>query len=120
MVPPDISGAFALSGTGQAIHLGNVKSYTAVGQITGPTTDTLTETFTAANGDTLTILCIQALEDLGGGVFRGTDTWEVIGGTGRFSGATGSGTGVTYVDLNVGALTFTKDLTGTISAPNGN
>ena len=37
----------------------------------------------------------------------------MTGGTGRFSGATGSGTGDTHVDLNVG--TFTKALTGTIT-----
>ena len=112
VVPPDLSGAFALiDGTGTASHLGKV-SYKAVGQITGATTDTLTETFTAANGDTLTILCNQVLEDLGGGVLRGTDTWTVIGGTGRFSGASGSGTGVTYV---YNLSTFTKELTGTIS-----
>jgi hypothetical protein len=37
----------------------------------------------------------------------------VAGGTGRFSGATGSGTGDTTVDLS--SLTFTKEGTGTIS-----
>ena len=113
MIPPNDYGAFTLNGAGKASHLGKV-SYTAVGQITSATTDVLTETFTVANGDTLTILCNQVLEDLGGGVlFHGTDTWVVIGGTGRFSGATGSGTGATYVDLNVGR--FTKELAGTIS-----
>ncbi len=49
------------------------------------------------------------------GLFLGTDSWTVIGGTGKFAGATGSGTGVTHVDLNPSKLTFTKDFTGTIT-----
>jgi len=104
---------FELAGAGKASHLGNVKHYQADGSFTGPTTDTLTETLTAANGDTLIIRCDQVLEEISPGVFHGTDTWTVIGGTGRFSDATGSGTGETQVDLNVG--TFTKDMTGAIA-----
>jgi hypothetical protein len=107
------AGTIKLAGTGNASHLGNVKSYKAIGSITTPTTDILTETLTAANGDSLTILCSQVVADLGNGLWHGTDTWTVIGGTGRFSGATGSGTGETNVDLNVGR--FTKALTGTIA-----
>ena len=79
----------------------------------GPNTDSLTETLTAANGDTLTILCNQVLEEVSPGVYRGTDTWTVIGGTGRFSDATGSGSGETHVDLNVD--TFSKVMTGDIT-----
>jgi hypothetical protein len=104
---------FKLAGSGKASQLGNVKSYQADGSFTGPNTDTLTETLTAANGDTLIILCNQVLEEISPGVFRGTDTWTVIGGTGQFSDATGSGSGETNVDLNVG--TFTKELTGAIT-----
>jgi hypothetical protein len=104
---------FELAGSGKASHLGKVKSYQADGSFTGPNTDTLTETLTAANGDTLIILCNQVLEEISPGVFRGTDTWTVIGGTGRFSAATGSGTGETNVDLNAG--TFIKEMSGTIS-----
>ena len=109
---------FELAGTGTASHLGKLRSYMADGELTKfdaegvPTEDILVETLTAANGDTLIIKCDQILEVVGPGVFRGTDTWTVIGGTGRFSSATGFGSGVTNVDLNVG--TFTKDLTGRI------
>jgi hypothetical protein len=46
-------------------------------------------------------------------VYHGTDVWTVSGGTGRFSGATGSGTGDTTVDLT--NLTFTQDGTGSIT-----
>jgi hypothetical protein len=105
---------FQLAGTVKANRIGNMKGYQANGTFTSPTTDTLTETLTAANGDTLTILCNQVIEETGvPGVLHGTDTWTVIGGTGRFSNATGSGTGETNVDLNAG--TFTKQMTGVIS-----
>lgn len=104
---------FTLAGAGKANHIGNMKDYQADGVFTGPNTDSLTETLTAANGDTLTILCDQVLEEVSPGVFRGTDTWTVIGGTGRFSNASGSGTGETHVNLNLG--TFTKQMTGSIT-----
>ncbi|MCB0223561.1 MAG: hypothetical protein KDI02_07730 [Anaerolineae bacterium] len=104
---------FELAGIVKANHIGNMKGYQANGSFTSPNTDTLTETLTAANGDTLTILCNQTLEELSPGVYRGTDSWTVIGGTGRFSDATGSGTGETTVDLNAG--TFTKAMDGVVS-----
>lgn len=111
----------ALGGSGIAAHLG-LSAYVAnVSDIT-PTatgfTDVLVETLTAANGDTLTIRCVQVAVQTSPGVFVGTDQWTVTGGTGRFAGATGQGTGVTQVNLNSG--TFTKQLIGTISAPTGN
>ena len=110
--------SITLAGAGQASHLGHI-SYNANGVITGknPTTgvitDTLKETLTAANGDSLTILCHQVATPISPGVYHGTDTWTVTGGTGRFSSATGFGTGDTHVDLNAG--TFTKAETGTIT-----
>lgn len=78
----------------------------------GVITDVLIETFTAASGDTLSIRCDQVVVTGDGGLFHGTDTWMVIGRTGRFEDATGSGTGTTVVD---NLETFTKELTGTIS-----
>ena len=121
-----VSGTFSpidathlsLAGTGIASQLGNVKSYQAsVTLLTGvvgvtDVTDTLTETLTAANGDTITLSCAQSAT-LSSGVYHGTDTWSVISGTGRFSGATGSGTGNTTVDLS--NHTFTKQGTGSIT-----
>jgi hypothetical protein len=82
------------------------------GAFTQPSVDVLIETLIAANGDTLTILCVQNVQDLGNGQLHGTDSWTVTGGTGRFAGATGSGTGDTYVR---GLATFTKHMTGTLS-----
>ncbi len=104
---------FELDGTLKATHMGNHLDYHANGTFTGPDTDTLTETLVAANGDTLVLLCQQVLEATAPGVYHGTDTWTVIGGTGRFSSATGSGTGATKADLNAG--TFTKQMTGVIT-----
>jgi hypothetical protein len=109
---------FELGGAGGALHIGPAGyeatvAITSVDPDTGVITDVLVETFSAPNGDTLTIKCHQVAEPVGPGVYAGNDEWSVIGGTGRFSGATGSGTGQTSVDLNNG--TFTKVLIGTIS-----
>ncbi len=120
-VTPTSGTTFTLAGTGNdliASLMGKI-SYTgsvvitAVDPVTGVIKDTLTETLTAANGDTLTLLCQQVATPISPGVYHGVDQWTVIGGTGRFSGAAGSGTGDTYVDLNKG--TFTKEMTGAIS-----
>jgi hypothetical protein len=118
---PTGPGIFALAGRGNATHLGKVKQYRALVQITGgdvatgPITDTMTETLTAANGDTITILCQQVANPVSPGspVLEGSDTWTVIGGTGRFRHASGSGTGHTHADLSQG--TFTKVMSGTIA-----
>lgn len=113
---------FFLNGSGIGSHLGslqysgNVVITSAPGDV--PIADTLTETFTAANGDTITILCQQiAIPDpQNPNVLQGSDQWTVIGGTGRFAGATGSGTGTTYVTFTTSTSgTFIKQLTGTIT-----
>jgi len=110
-----------LSGSGVARLLGLSAYAGDVSDITSTATgltDVLVETLSAANGDTITILCNQVAVQQAPGVFQGSDEWTVIGGTGRFAGATGSGTGITHIDLNNG--TFSKQLMGTISAPSGN
>jgi hypothetical protein len=105
-------GGIALSSRlGASSYAGNV-TITAMDDA-GVITDVLIETFTAANGDSLTILCNQVAVPIAPGIYRGTDTWTVLGGTGRFAGASGSGTGVTDVDLNT--WTFTKTLLGSIT-----
>jgi hypothetical protein len=109
-----------LSASGVATHLGRTTYAGNVSDITlTPTglTNVLVETLTAANGDTLTFYCTEVAVETSPGVYQATDQWVVIGGTGRFEGASGQGTAETHVDLNNG--TFTKQVTGTISAPNG-
>jgi hypothetical protein len=110
-----------LSASGNLTHLGHTAYAGDVSDITPtPTglTNVLVETLTAANGDTLTFFCTEVAVETSPGVFQATDQWVVIGGTGRFEGATGQGIADTHVDLNNG--TFSKQLTGTISALNGN
>ena len=113
---PSASGAFSLKATGIATDLGKV-TYAGNGQITGNVngvlTDTLTETLTATNGDSLTILCHQTAYPKAPGVYDALDQWTVVGGTGRFSHAGGSGAGVTHIDLN--AHTFTKASLGGVA-----
>lgn len=117
-IRPSIDGTtFVLEGQAFSPGLGQMGYHGEV-QITGVDqngviTDVLTETFTTAKGDTLVIRCDQVATPIDDGVYLGEDTWSVIGGTGKLAGATGSGTGATYVDLNT--LTFTKVLTGTFS-----
>lgn len=108
------AGTFELSGAGSrsiASHLGRV-GFGADGTLLDPTTAVLIETFTAANGDTLTIRCDQILDEIAPDVYRGTDRWTVIGGTGRFADATGEGTGETHIDLDTN--TFTQEFDGAI------
>ena len=107
---------FHLTGSGQSVHLGRI-GYAGNVQVTntdsnGVLTDVMTETLTAANGDTLTLRCEQTATPVRPGVYHGTDRWAVIGGTGRFAKASGSGTGTTDAALNVG--TFSKTASGSI------
>jgi hypothetical protein len=113
-----------LSGTGNSTLLGNgpyagddVRSSPLPG---GGFTDTLIETLTAANGDTLTVKCIDVATPIPGrpGMYQGKGQWTVTGGTGRFSGVTGSGSADALIDLNQNV--FSKQSNGTISAPIGN
>jgi hypothetical protein len=117
------SDTFRLKGAGISRQLGNF-DYAGTVVVTGSVnslltaiSDTLTETltFVANNGDTLTLECLQAAGQISGDlgpVYHGQDRWVVIGGTGQFKNATGSGTGDTYVDLAGG---FVKVLSGTIT-----
>ena len=115
-VAPTGATAFELEGVGVGSRIGAFTYHGDV-EITGVTatglTTTLIETLNLGNGDTVTILCLQEAVEAGPGLFVGSDTWTVIGGTGRYSNATGSGTGTTNVDLNAG--TFIKVLNGTIN-----
>ena len=108
---------FALAGSGvdsvqgAVTYRGTVVVTSAPGVV--PLTDVLTETLTASNGDTLMIRCDQVATPIGTtGVLRGTDRWTVVAGTGRYAGANGSGTGVTYI---ANLHSFVKSFVGTIT-----
>jgi hypothetical protein len=105
-------------GEGKATHLGKATAVTTdqeVNLITGQTTATYT--FTAANGDTVVLeMEFQTTFLLGGVTFEGT--YAVTEGTGRFAGATGSGTligSAAFTGPSNGVGSFI--VVGTISSP---
>lgn len=113
----------AFNGTGVSSHLGRGANQ-GIAVITGPDSsipggldNVNTETFTAANGDTLTLTSQDVAIPVAPGVTHGTGSWKVTGGTGRFLNATGKGTIDGYADFNRGVFSF--QFKGTISAPSG-
>ena len=117
-VTPTSPSSFALAGAGLASSLGPVRYSGTVTVTSAPgaatLTDVLTEKLTAANGDSITILCQQSATLVPGttNVLHGKDSWTIVGGTGKYRNARGSGTGDTYV-YNLQA--FAKTATGTIT-----
>ena len=102
--PPEAPTQILFNGSGYAAHLGNTTNVGVLAPIAFvPTTECALgvgiphinmETFTAANGDQL-VLEMKDLAcpiDYSFLIFRGTGNWTVVHGTGRFAGATGSGT----------------------------
>ena len=102
-----------VSSSGTATHLGLT---TTVGTITfspdpanpGRLLTNGTGTMTAANGDTVQLELNGALEPAPGSP-TATDKFVIrfVGGTGRFAGAHGTGTGVVVVNLLTGAFEIT-------------
>ncbi|HZG23863.1 MAG TPA: hypothetical protein VEZ17_04750 [Chitinophagaceae bacterium] len=100
------------TGSGVGSHIGrfdydSVDDFNSVGSVTG------TATFTAANGDQIFTTFSGTFGDFENGIFDVTFENTITGGTGRFTGATGSfsSTG----EANVIAATATTAFTGTIS-----
>lgn len=109
-------------GSGQATHLGEISENATVvvdtnpaDQLNGCAPETRTTTMTAANGDRITMS--------GTGLTRcgasadANDNFVITGGTGRFHGASGSGTEYNthaFTGPGVGVATVTYD--GTISS----
>lgn len=117
---PIIHASFA--GVGQMSHLGRTTYQGELDTLIGPQTATGTITFTAANGDTLTATIsgiIPPPDPQGMGEFDLTDT--ITGGTGRFSGASGS-----FLVHNISQLTGSNStfelssVSGTISSVGSN
>jgi hypothetical protein len=122
-----------ITGSGQATHLGKTSESSEVFvdllSNPGPTSDcpigatnhfaeTRTVTLSSANGDQITLaLTGQSCDSSATPGFTGiaSDTWVVTGGTGRFTGATGSGTNTALIDGP--DLTSVTVFIGTLSAP---
>ena len=117
------------AGSGNASHMGNVSatgqaqilcfppdatSQSCVGSAgcPGGVPNINTQTLAAANGDTLTIQSNDVACPTGPNQYRGAGQWTVVGGTGRFRGATGNGSFAGHSDF--GAGTFDISLNGTI------
>jgi hypothetical protein len=115
-----------ITGSGQATHLGRTSEAAEVfvDLLNPPAPNCLSETrtvtLTGANGDQITLAltgqsCVTAGQPGTLTVGTAADSWVVTGGTGRFSGATGSGTNTALID---GAtLTAVTTFTGTLSTP---
>ena len=109
----------AYQGSGTASHLGNstiVGTVQAVGPASSCSDGFAARhmiTLTAANGDQLFLVVTDDSCQVAPGVYEGTGTYEITGGTGRFAGATGSGTFDGRGDFNTG--TFLQTFEGTIS-----
>jgi hypothetical protein len=108
----------AVVGRGQGSHLGTATAVTtdqAVNLLTGVATATYT--LTAANGDTVVLaLEVQTTFLTGAVTFEGSYT--VAAGTGRFAGATGSGSmsgSATFLGPSSGVGSFA--VASTISSP---
>lgn len=105
-------------GSGIATHMGltsNEAHITVTGfddSCAGGLANTNVQTLTAADGSTLTITSADVACPVGGYRYHGTGHWTVIGGTGRFSGASGQGFADGEADFI--AHTFTVTLTGSL------
>jgi len=78
-----------------------------------------THTLTGANGDSITLAATTTgIEDLTTGAVVDTGSYTIVGGTGRFAGASGSGTisGTQQANSAGTGLTGTFTFTGTISS----
>jgi hypothetical protein len=115
-----------IHGTGHATELGRtIESSSATLnllslQSTGCSAEDRTAVLTAANGDEIDVTFIGGVTCMTSPTSgESTYTYVITGGTGRFSGATGSGTAVARFTLATAtspATSFTT-LTGTLSSP---
>ncbi len=108
-------------GSGHATHLGQIKvtafvvSNLASNAGPGCVTEMRQTTLTAANGDTITLDATGVNCATGRTTVTAVDTYQVVGGTGRFSRARGSGT-ITAI-INVARRTAVATFSGLLSTP---
>jgi hypothetical protein len=106
----------ATTGTGIATHLGQFSFSQEVTVNLSNGTDTGSARLIAANGDSVDVTIVGSGETTSTpGLFSITETWTIIGGTGRFAGAQGS----VIVDRLASGITFLTSASfhGTITSP---
>jgi hypothetical protein len=102
-----------VTGEGQALHMGRTEASTTnqvVNLITGA--GTATYTLTAANGDTLVVDMTVSTQFPSPTQITFAGSFSVTGGTGRFTGATGSGSiegSATFTSQSDGVGEFSLD-----------
>lgn len=108
-------------GAGIATQLGHTSNHGDI-ILTGPDSscpgglaNIHVDTLTAANGDSITITAHDVACPIGPLQFRGSGTWVVTAGTGRFSDATGAG--VINGGANFATQEFSFVMSGTIAVP---
>ena len=115
---------FTASGTGQASHMGRtLEQRTATFNLlllltTGCSPSPGAATLTAANGDQVLMSIAGTVCSTGPSTSTLSFVYVATGGTGRFAGATGSGSGIahgTVTGLSSGVADISYD--GTLSAP---
>ena len=110
-----------ITGSGHGSHLGKIgESAAIVSYLSTPLgggcfPETRTTTLTAANGDELTLAAAGTNCPTSPTTVAASDTFTVTGGTGRFVGASGSGTVSATVDLATSTAVVT--LSGVLSSP---
>ncbi len=115
------------TGSGQATHLGNIRESATIvtnlaskpgpGCATDGHAETRTTTLFAANGDQVTLEATGYGCPTGPTTQTAVDSYMVTGGTGRFSGASGSGTINVTIDLV--SLTAVVTFSGVLSEAGG-
>jgi hypothetical protein len=118
---PDTLLCITPTGSGQATHLGRTSESARIVEdeskqvSSGCNTETRTTTLTGANGDQITMIATGFACATSPTTVSARDVYIVTSGTGRFSGA--KGTGADSVSIDRATLTATATYDGTLSAP---
>jgi len=118
---PDFDVHVEVDGGGNATHLGQFTAsipHNVDRRVPPPSFAAGEYVFTAANGDLLCAVFEGFSFPIGGGVLYIEEEATIIGGTGRFAGASGSFTCQRWFDTIAGTTNGSFD--GTISSPGSN
>ena len=108
------------TGEGNTTHLGRFTMTFSAVAVLASSTATGTFDFTASNGDHLLATFAGTAVDIEPGVVRFTEVLTIVGGTGRFAGATGTFTlrRIGIIDFATSTSTSTGSIEGHINLRN--